>query len=77
MVSEIPIVSVFGHCPYSVTFPYSGMILYIIDNIYIFIYHYNQTTDKIHVHIRTHRIITTFTLNSITFVYTVRKAENN
>ena len=22
MVSEIPIVSVFGHCPYSVTFPY-------------------------------------------------------
>ena len=23
MVSEIPRVSVFGHCPYSVTFPYS------------------------------------------------------
>ena len=22
MVSEIPLVSVFGHCPYSVTFPY-------------------------------------------------------
>ena len=22
MVSEIPRVSVFGHCPYSVTFPY-------------------------------------------------------
>ena len=28
MVSEIPIVSVFGHCPYSATFPY----------IYIYIY---------------------------------------
>ena len=26
MVSEIPRVSVFGHCPYSVTFPY---IVYI------------------------------------------------
>ena len=26
MVSEIPLVSVFGHCPYSVTFPY----IYII-----------------------------------------------
>ena len=23
MVSEIPRVSVFGHCPYSVTFPYT------------------------------------------------------
>ena len=23
MVSEIPRVSVFGHCPYSVTFPYN------------------------------------------------------
>ena len=28
MVSEIPRVSVFGHCPYSVTFPY-----------YIYLYH--------------------------------------
>ena len=27
MVSEIPRVSVFGHCPYSVTFPY---VVYII-----------------------------------------------
>ena len=31
MVSEIPRVSVFGHCPYSVTFPYIyNMLLYII-----------------------------------------------
>ena len=28
MVSEIPRVSVFGHCPYSVTFPY--IYIYII-----------------------------------------------
>ena len=27
MVSEIPRVSVFGHCPYSVTFPYSSILL--------------------------------------------------
>ena len=26
MVYEIPRVSIFGHCPYSVTFPYYGMI---------------------------------------------------
>ena len=26
MVSEIPRVSVFGHCPYSVTFPYQGIV---------------------------------------------------
>ena len=26
MVSEIPRVSVFGHCPYSVTFPYINYI---------------------------------------------------
>ena len=26
MVSEIPRVSVFGHCPYSVTFPYIQVI---------------------------------------------------
>ena len=25
MVSEIPRVSVFGHCPYSVTFPYGDL----------------------------------------------------
>ena len=31
MVSEIPRVSVFGHCPYSVTF---------LHNIYIYIYIY-------------------------------------
>ena len=30
MVSEIPRVSVFGHCPYSVTFPYN-----IYANIFI------------------------------------------
>ena len=29
MVSEIPRVSVFGHCLYSVTFPYIYRILYI------------------------------------------------
>ena len=27
MVSEIPRVSVFGHCPYSVTFPYIRNLL--------------------------------------------------
>ena len=40
MVSEIPRVSVFGHCPYSVTFPY----IYIYIYIYIFItYEYIRT----------------------------------
>ena len=34
MVSEIPRVSVYGHCPYSVTFPYT--IKYIYINIYIY-----------------------------------------
>ena len=29
MVSEIPRVSVFGHCPYSVTFPYVVKCIYI------------------------------------------------
>ena len=33
MVSEIPRVSVFGHCPYSVTFPYSDQAI---------TYNYNQ-----------------------------------
>ena len=28
MVSEIPSVSVFGYCPYSVTFPYIGCPYY-------------------------------------------------
>ena len=32
MVSEIPRVSVFGHCPYSVTFPYMFQMYYIIKN---------------------------------------------
>ena len=32
MVSEIPRVSVFGHCPYSVTFPYVRE--YYSDGIY-------------------------------------------
>ena len=30
MVSEIPRVSVFGHCPYSVTFPYIQLYGYVI-----------------------------------------------
>ena len=30
MVSEIPRVSVFGHCPYSVTFPYLGNTLDLV-----------------------------------------------
>ena len=34
MVSEIPRVSVFGHCPYSVTFPY-------INHVYFLNYQYN------------------------------------
>ena len=29
MVSEIPRVSVFGHCPYSVTFPYVCICVYM------------------------------------------------
>ena len=29
MVSEIPRVSLFGHCPYSVTFPYVYIIIII------------------------------------------------
>ena len=35
MVSEIPRVSVFGHCTYSVTFPYIYyyILLYIIFNL--------------------------------------------
>ena len=32
IVSEIPRVSVFGYCPYSVTFPY----IFIINIIYIY-----------------------------------------
>ena len=39
MVSEILRVSVFGHCPYSVTFPYIGT--YIVIYIYIYIYYIN------------------------------------
>ena len=35
MVSEfIPIVSVFGHCPYSVTFPYSSIVFIYMYTIY-------------------------------------------
>ena len=38
MVSDIPRVSVFGHCPYSVTFPYyidiCIMYLYLLRSIY-------------------------------------------
>ena len=36
MVSEIPSVSVFGHSPYSVTFPYR--ILYILDTFIMYLY---------------------------------------
>ena len=39
MVSDIPRVSVFGHCPYSVTFPYTILFTYIILHktfIYVF-----------------------------------------
>ena len=42
MVSEIPRVSVFGHCPYSVTFRYS--IHYIL---YTYIYPYIPKYDYI------------------------------
>ena len=31
MVSEIPRVSVFGHCPYSVTFPYYTYIVHLFE----------------------------------------------
>ena len=37
MVSEIPRVSVFGHCPYSVTFPY----IYILHESHYFIIYLN------------------------------------
>ena len=42
MVSEIPRDSVFGHCLYSVTFPYIYVYLYmyIYPSIYIYIYIY-------------------------------------
>ena len=42
MVSEIPRVSVFGYCWYSVTFPYLNIYIYIYIyiNIYIYIYIY-------------------------------------
>ena len=36
MVSEIPRVSVIGHCPYSVTFPYWYYLIYLI-NVTLFI----------------------------------------
>ena len=32
MVSEIPRVSVFGHCPYSITFPYTYFSINPYDN---------------------------------------------
>ena len=38
LISEIPRVSVFGHCPYSVTFPY--VVTTVIKSIYIYIYIY-------------------------------------
>ena len=43
MVSEIPRVSVFGHCPYSVTFPYIifKSISYICFKFILYLYvHY-------------------------------------
>ena len=41
MVSEIPRVSVFGHCPYSVTFPYRN--IYIVENVH------NNEADSIYI----------------------------
>ena len=42
MVSEIPRMSIFGHCPYSVTFPYTiyqkKKYIYIYIYIYVYIY---------------------------------------
>ena len=39
MVSEIPRVSVFVHCPYSVTFPYTyKQLLFIENNIIIYVF---------------------------------------
>ena len=35
MVSDIPKVSVFGHCQYSVTFPYIYIIIIILIRLYI------------------------------------------
>ena len=49
MVSEIPRVSVFGHCPYSVTFTYIVCIRTIYHQASIFIYYNLQV-------INTHRI---------------------
>ena len=40
MVSEIPRVSVFGHFPYSVTFPYIYNLYIISIILYIYIYIY-------------------------------------
>ena len=34
MVSEIPRVSVFGHCPYSVTFPYMPQVYILLNSGY-------------------------------------------
>ena len=36
MVSEIPRVSVFGHCPYSVTFPYSSLTIKMYVNLLLY-----------------------------------------
>ena len=38
MVSEIPIVSVFGHCPYSVTFPYIHYTYSEIGKLHIYVF---------------------------------------
>ena len=40
MVSEIPRVSVFGHCPYSVTFPYTNCNIYIIYTFSLILFYY-------------------------------------
>ena len=46
MVSQIPRVSVFGHCPYSVTCIYIAQysVYHILNNIYIYIYIYILNT---------------------------------
>ena len=49
MVSEIPRVSVFGHCPYSVTFPYIVRQYDIHTRLELLIYYHH-----LHLYTRTH-----------------------
>ena len=52
IVSEIPRVSVFGHCPYSVTFPYINDIISYIVYMPIFIYLVNYLLISYLIHIK-------------------------